>query len=392
MAHLTDLLRRPHVPRVLLAVFAGRLPEGMVPLGVVLVVREDGGSFALAGVMTAALAIGAAVGGPVLGRLVDRHGQYVVIVASALVRAGAIVALILTGADVPAATAGAVLVAGLATPPLEPSLRALWADLTRDAEQAESAYRLEAGLQQLIFVLGPVLLAGVVAAAGPPLGLQVSAAIGVAGALAYALTPPARRWRSVPRAHAHRTAALRAPGVPPVLVIAVLVGAVIGSVNVAAPAFAEHEDLSAGWLLAAFAAGGLVGGTWAASRVPRRPVEHGLPLLLAGMGLAFAPALLAPPPLAVAALLALGGAFMSPSLGSAFIVTGRRALQGAITETFAWLTTAALVGIAAGSALTGPLASDAGGTRGFVVALAAGLLAAAVWPRRPAAPAQGART
>lgn len=376
---LRELLQRPHVRRVLVAVIAGRLPEGMVPLGVVLLVRADGGSYALAGLLSALLAIGSAVGMPPLGRVMDHTGQTRVLVGAAVVRGAALVGIAVSGAGAPVAAAICSLLCGLSLPPLESALRSLWPDLTRDAEQAEAAYRLEAGLQEAVFVLGPVVLAGLVAVVSVALALVATAAIGVLGVALYLSVPPARGWRAARREDPAWTAALRAPGIPPVVFVVVVVGGVIGCVNVAATAFAERADVQAGWLLAAYAFGGLVGGTLAAAREPRRPVEQTLPWLLLALGLVFVPALLGPPLGLELALLALGGGVMAPALAGAFIVVGRRALTGAVAETFAWLTSGVLVGIALGSALAGPLSGGPGGDVGFVVAVGAGVLGALAW-------------
>src|ERR671933_528 len=53
----------------------GRLPISMVPLALVLLVQQVRGSYSIAGIITGAYALGATLGTPVLGRLVDRLGQ-----------------------------------------------------------------------------------------------------------------------------------------------------------------------------------------------------------------------------------------------------------------------------------------------------------------------------
>ena len=55
--------------------FLGRLPSAMAPLGLITLVVQVTGSYARAGAVTAALGIGAAAGGPVVGFLSDRIGQ-----------------------------------------------------------------------------------------------------------------------------------------------------------------------------------------------------------------------------------------------------------------------------------------------------------------------------
>src|SRR4051812_19029651 len=74
VSDLRALVRRPYALRMLLCALVGRLPEAMVPLGLLLLCRHEGGSYATAGAVAGAFAVGAAVGGPLLGRVIDRAG------------------------------------------------------------------------------------------------------------------------------------------------------------------------------------------------------------------------------------------------------------------------------------------------------------------------------
>jgi predicted MFS family arabinose efflux permease len=159
-------------------------------------------------------------------------------------------------------------------------------------------------------------------------------------------------------------------------------------VNVTTTAFAEHtlgDRALAGWLLAAWAVGALIGGLGAASRRWRRGPEHRLTLLLVIFGVAFVPALLARSTGSMAAALAVSGALLAPTLACVFVLTGARALPGTITETFAWLTSSFLVGSAAGSALGGALNGGdtaAASVRGYAAAALIVWLGALVWRLR----------
>jgi MFS family permease len=394
MSDLRALVRRPFALRMLLSALVGRLPEAMVPLALLLLARHEHGSYATAGALAGAFAIGAAVGGPALGRVIDRLGQPSVLIGVAVLRSAALAAIVAV-APSSLVAAGAIAVAcGGLTPPLEPALRALWPDLAGEDEHAlAAAYELDAGAQELIFVVGPLLVAVTVAASGPAGALHVASAVGLLGTLAFALAPPARRWRAARHdAPARWTAAVRAPEVALLLALGILAGAATGAVNVTTTAFAEHtlddRDL-AGWLLAAWAVGALTGGLTAAARRWTMPPEQRLTWLLLAFGIAFAPALAARSTLAIALALAVAGAFLAPTLAAIFVLTGTRALPGTITETFAWLTSSFLVGSAAGAAVAGALSGgDGAGVRGFALAGAIVLGAAALWhARRIRAPA-----
>ncbi|WP_445150923.1 MFS transporter [Baekduia sp. Peel2402] len=380
MSDLRALVGRPFALRMLLSALVGRLPEAMVPLALLLLARHEHGSYAMAGVLAGCFAIGAAAGGPALGRVIDRLGQPRVLIASAVLRSVALAAIVALAPVSLAATCVLAIPAGALTPPLEPALRALWPDLAADDEHAlAAAYELDAGAQELIFVTGPLLVALALALDSPAGAVHLASAIGLLGTLAFALAPPARGWTAAPH-EAHWTAAVRAQQVPILLAVGMLAGAATGAVNVTVTAFAERalgdRDL-AGWLLAAWAVGAMAGGLTAAARRWTLPPEKRLTWLLVAFGIAFAPALVATTTVTMALALAVPGAFLAPTLAAIFVLTGLRALPGAVTETFAWLTSSFLVGSAAGSALAGAIGGD--GPPGFALAAAIVLIAAAMW-------------
>jgi predicted MFS family arabinose efflux permease len=394
MSDLRALVRRPYALRMLLSALVGRLPEAMIPLALLLLVRAQDGSYGAAGAVAGAFAVGAAIGGPMTGRLIDRLGQPAMLVTLAVLRSAALAAIVAVSGSSLVAAGALAAVCGALTPPLEPALRALWPDLAGEDEHAlHAAYELDAGAQELIFVVGPLLVAVAVAAWDPEAALHLTSAIGLVGALAFALAPPARRWRAGEHPPVSWTAAVRAPEVGVLLAIGVLAGAATGMVNVTTTAFAEHtlgnRDL-AGWLLAAWAVGALAGGLSAAAWRWTLPPERRLTRLLVIFGVAFVPALLARSTGTMAGALAIAGALLAPTLACVFVLTGARALPGTVTETFAWLTSSFLVGSAAGSALGGTLTGgDDAGVRGYAVAGAIVLAGAAVWQarRRVAVPA-----
>lgn len=193
------LLRAPHVSRLLLGTLLGRLPAGMTALVIALALRDAGTPYSRIGLATAAYAISAAVGGPVLGRIVDRTGQPRVLLASAVVAGGGYALLALAPGSALAAPLGAAI-AGLAMPPLEPCLRSLWPDVVEE-KQLDTAYAFDSASQQILYVAGPLAVAGIAGAFSPVAALWVAAGLGLAGALIVATAGPARAWQAPPRAH-----------------------------------------------------------------------------------------------------------------------------------------------------------------------------------------------
>ena len=84
----------PHVAALIVATLLARFPIGINALAIVLYLRAERGSFAVAGAVAGALAAGSGIGAPIQGRLVDAFGQRRVLVPLGVVHAAALGALV----------------------------------------------------------------------------------------------------------------------------------------------------------------------------------------------------------------------------------------------------------------------------------------------------------
>ena len=249
---------------------------GMVGLALLLLVREQGGSYAAAGAVSGAYFVATAIGAPIAGRLVDRRGQARILLRRAVIfpaLLGGVCALALL--DAPLALIGAcAAAAGALMPPVGSSLRALWPRLFSDGELRAAAYALEASLQEITFIAGPLLVALLTAAASPALALGVAAAVGGIGTMLIALAEPVRAWRPDEERHASILGALASRGVVTIVSLSACLGLGFGGTEVGFPAFAEgHGGAELGSIpLSLFAAGSLVGGLVAGARVTMTPI------------------------------------------------------------------------------------------------------------------------
>ncbi|MEU8228400.1 MFS transporter [Actinoplanes sp. NPDC048967] len=367
------VLRAPQVSRVLLASQVGRLPLASGPLALLLFARQSL-SLTAAGLLVAAYTAAMAVSAPLLARTVDRWRQPPVLWASALV-SGAGFALVAAGGHrIPVAAVGAAL-AGLGTPPLEACLRALWPDLLAP-DVVPAAYALDIAVQEVIFVVGPLTTVAAVALGGPTAGLLTAAALQLAGTAVFARTPAVRSWRGVPAVR-HWAGPLRSHRLALMLVGVLCVGLAFGSIPVALTGYAEAAGARSlsGWLLAAQAAGALIGGLLYTRARPGGPIR--LPLLAAALMAGFLPLLVTPRPAAMAVLMAVSGLALPPLLTAVFLAADRLAPAGTVAEAFAWVATAFAVGSAIGAAAAGPLIA-AGIRYGFGLAPVAALICVAV--------------
>ncbi|MGW6390784.1 MFS transporter [Streptomyces sp. NPDC055103] len=371
-----DILRAPHAARLLAGTLVGRLPNGTGPIALTLFVRDQGGSYTLAGGLIAAYGVATAVGQPLLGRAVDLKGQPRVQLPAAVLSALGMVLLAFTGIGNLALAYAAVVLAGLFTPPLEGGLRALWPSVLGREDRVHRAYALDAVAQEVMFTVGPLLLTLLVSLRSPAAALLVINVLGVLGALAVVLSEPSRTWRSAPR-EAHWLGALRSPGLLALLGSFFFVGLALGSITVAAVSYADDLGTPSvyGWLMAALGLGALLGGVAYGARPWAGTPEKRLRVLVLLLALCYLPLTLTPGPVAMTGLAVLSGVFLAPVLACAFIVVDRHAPAGTVTEAFSWLVTTFGVGSALGSAVAGPAVELAGTVTGFAVAGVGGVVA-----------------
>jgi MFS family permease len=271
-----ELLGIPHAKAMLGWSMLGRLPLGMTPLALLFLVRAEGYGYGAAGVAVALYAVAVGIGAPVRGRQVDRDGPTPVLRVRAIaypVLLSAVILLAVVDAGIVPITAAAAL-AGFSLPPLSAAVRIVWPRLAPD-DLRSTAYALEAALQEVFFVGGPLIAAGL--AAVEPIAAVAGAGVAcLVGTTATARLAPVRETPPSRAAGAGVLGALGSPGVRTVVLYAVLAGVAFGAVELAMPAFAEERGARelGGIAIACFAAGSLVGGLVAGMRAIRNELHR----------------------------------------------------------------------------------------------------------------------
>jgi MFS family permease len=354
---------------VLVSSIVARLPLGMSTLAILLLIHQETGSFASAGVVVGAFTLASAAAAPVQGALVDRYGGRRVVTPFAVLQALSLVALVLLargGASIVVLITIAI-VAGALVPPVDACVRVLWRDVAPEPAILEAAYQLDATSQEVIWTAGPLLVA--LAAAWDPSGAMLAtAAIVLGGTLLFVRAPLARR--STGSGGSRRPgAALTSPALRLLLVVSALLGFGVGAVEVGLPALALRTGAKgvSGILLALWSIGSMAGGFAYGLRNWQLDTSERYPILLALIAAGTAPLIFAHGLASALPLSALAGIGYAPALSCEYVLVGRLVPREVAGEAFMWTTASLVAGIAAGAAVAGPLVQDVGVPSSFLV-------------------------
>lgn len=356
-----------------------RLPMSMVGIGIVLAVSEIYGSYGLAGQITAVYVIVHAVAAPQLARLVDRHGQARVMRPAVAVATVGLLGLIVAAAVTasPWLLHAAAVVTGTAIGSVGALVRARWSHILDDPNDIHTAYSLESAVDELVFVVGPIVATVLATTVSPTAGLWLPVlALFVGGVLFFAQrsTEPPVAPRTPGLRHPH---VLRSGGMAVLAVVFVGVGAIFGATDVAVVAFAEEEGAksAAGLVLAIFASGSLLAGLGYGSRHWLSPLWRrfaiGVVALAGGVSLFFFVTSLP----VLAAVMFVTGFAIAPTL-----ITGNGLVQelvprSQLTEGLTWVGTALGVGVSVGASVGGAVIDRGGAHAGFLVVVGSAGLA-----------------
>lgn len=357
----------------------GRLPLSMTGLGIVLLISgRDDGAYGPAGVVMAVYVIVSAVFAPVQGRLADRIGQApVLLAAGCLFGVGVATMLLTVDTTVWGAGVGAVI-AGIGAPQAGNMVRARWTHVLADRTRLQTAFALEAVLDEVVFIVGPVLVTVLTLSVLDWSGLAVAGAAAIVGAWGLA----AQRATQPP--HAARVEGPRPPLpwslLAPIVVAAGALGVLFGANEVLVVAFTKEagRPSAAGLILAVFSLGSLVAGVVVGTLpAPVDPVRR-LRLAAVGLALFLAPLPFAPNTVWLGVFFLLAGLTLSPTLITAVHLVELSVPGSRLTEALTWTTTGMSTGTAAGAAIAGHLVDHLSVPVGLVLPVAAALTVAAV--------------
>lgn len=357
----------------------GRLPIGLTGLAILLLVQLRTDSFAQGGAAAGCYVVGLSLLAPGLGRMIDRYGPRRILAASAFLFPASLVALVVS-VEQRALTAALAFsaAAGASFPPITVCVRTYFRRRLGDDPLLGAAYSAESVLIELIFIVGPMLVALFVAYASATAAVLFAAACGCIGTLLFLRTQALRSWHIEARTSRSLLGPLAEARFPALIAVVLLFSSAFGFMEIGVTAYATMKSSAAlaGVLLGVMSAGSALGGLAYGSRSWHLPLSRQFAVALSLMGVGLGVLALPWGPWPFAFLCALAGIAMAPALIVQSMLAAKIARPEHATEAFTWTTSALLAGVGIGLAAGGVLLERLPAPAALAAASVAALLAA----------------
>ena len=386
-------VRQPDVARLLLVALLTRMPVGMVGFATLMFLREALGNFTLAGTAVGITLVAMAASGPVIGRIVDRHGPRKPLIVTGIVQPLALLAILFSAkAGLPFAVIAAFsALAGLFASPITTLTRTTWRYRFEKEDDRRTAFALDAVMIEINFTVGPAIAALILATVSATAAFATAIGTVVAALLIFMASPALRYFKVSDTGERHMLGPLTEPRL--LVVFAATFGLTLcfGLLEVGYPAFGTALGLPAlgGVILAVNSIGSAVGGAiFGGLRIGMRVERQ----FACAMGLMAIPLFLhavVTDTLAFGVVAFFAGALIAPSIAAQSVLVSRLAPARYATEAFTWSSAFIVSGLGTGMALGGLMVETTGLPSAFVagsvIAAAMALLALAIAAPAPAA-------
>jgi MFS family permease len=238
--------------------FICRMPMAISPLAIVLLAYSRTHSYGISGAVTATYAIAAAFSGPRWARLADRKGQRFAITRGLPMHViGLLLIVVLISVRAPRYTWFlAVLIAALFSVQTGSFVRRRWHHILSDQrELVHSAWSFESLLDEVVYIVGPVLATVLCTQVAPSAGLLASIVFVSSGAVLLASQTTTEPPVNTAEEQANRTRVMRIPAVNSITIVYFLMGGFFGAVELITVAFCTERGFRplSGALLAIWA-------------------------------------------------------------------------------------------------------------------------------------------
>lgn len=391
MKNYWRLLHQAGVARVLFSQLLARFPYGMISIAFVIHIQHSYHSYALAGLVLGAETVGVGIAGPFLGRMLGRVGIRKILLICALTSSAAIVTIAYVHLP-PVLVLALALIAGFMSPPVQSAARTTYPTLIVE-EKHTMLFGLDATLQEVIWIFGPIIATFLAASVAPELTLLVIALILIAGVLWFLSNPEVLATKFEKPSGRLGKVLTRPIVLASVSMGFLLVGSFAG-IEVGIVGIFTSDRALAGLVISMFSVGSIIGGlAFSQFRQTKSSFAIFSSVLTIGFGLTF----IAPThPLWLAICLIIAGLGVAPFLGMLSAVISFSLENHETAEAFGWVHTGQMMGYSAAAAVTGIVIDGVSAPAALFVSVGFGLATLAVaWATiaiTPQLPHQGQKT
>lgn len=366
-----DILRLPGAWQFSSAAAIMRLPMSMFSIAFVLVIKEVYESYTLAGAVAATQVISLSLVAPILSRAVDRYGQRAVMLPAMLLTSLSLIAFIgLTWWKAPISIIFIVAaVQGASWGAPGALVRSRWSQVVSSPSQLNTAYALEAAIDEVAYIAGPIMATVMGTALFPSAGLVAAVFFILIGSVGFF-----SQTSSEPKPHAVQSNERQRSVITiPVVVVLALTyigaGAMFGATDLAVVAFTEKLGVQAmsGVLLGIFAFGSLIAALIYGARTWRSPLWKLFALGIVSLALGASSFLFATNLWMLGLAMVITGLTIAPTMTNVNMLIARAVPDRQLTEGLTWMSTAMNIGVSVGSMLGGVVVDSYSVHGGFVL-------------------------
>lgn len=363
-----------------LAGMVARLPLPMMGIGIIMMISQLTGSYALAGTISASFVFTYAVLSPQISRLVDTYGQYRVLPLFTLISVIGIGGMLLATWlqwHISLLFIFAILTGFM--PCISAMIRARWTAIYKEDSRLQTAYSLESVFDEVTFILGPPISVTLNVAFFPQAGLLMSAVFLIIGVFLLVLqrnTEPAITLISSELTPYKTQSVIRFSLVKILTVIMIFMGVIVGTIDIFSVAFANAQKIPAGasLVLSAYAIGSCFAGLFFGTLKLSIPLHRLLCLGGIATFLTILPLVFVGSIYSLSLVVLISGIFFAPMIIVTMSLIEKSVPENQLTEGMTWLLAGLNVGTAIGATLTGQLVDYSGVQSSVWIAIGASAL------------------
>jgi MFS family permease len=326
-------------------------------------------NYTVAGLAIGASTLGGALAGPVLGRWMAVVGIKPVVVVTSFLASICFLLVGFAPVSEPLVI-GISLVLGMVLPPIQPAARTVYPTLVTSEAQRNTLYSVDAILQEVIWILGPVLATVMIATTNTLVPIVAMAAVQLIGGLWFGLLKQVKD-APIPRSKKRLGSVLRSRLVRVLIIINLLFVGSFSALEIGAVAAVGQAE--AGFVIAMLSIGSVVGGLAFGHRA-RSPLalSKQLAVVLIGDLLIF---FNATDPIWLSICLFISGIGVATAFATMGAVIGKSVKLDESTEVYGWIGSGQNIGYGAGAAVAGLVVDRLNSTTSFGVAAGLDLVA-----------------